>query len=324
MRFVVYGAGAIGGVVGGRLFQHGHDVTLIARGEHLQKIGAEGLRIESPAGSVTLPIDSAAGPDSVSWTGEEMVLLTVKGQDSVGALAALRLAAPPSVSIACLQNGVANEQEALRRFANVYGVSVISPTEHTEPGLVRAWSHPVVGSYDIGRYPSGRDAIAESFAKAFNESGMASVVRHDIMRWKYMKLVMNMGNAAFALFGRSEAAKEVAEAARNESREVLDVAGISYASTEEDPDRRAETFPVGEIEGASYPGGSTAQSLARSQGSVETDLINGEIVLLGRLHGVPTPINERLQHWMATANAAGVAPGTMNLGDFMAEVSQHR
>ena len=45
MRFVVYGAGAIGGVVGGRLAQHGHDVVLIARGDHHDAIRDDGLRL---------------------------------------------------------------------------------------------------------------------------------------------------------------------------------------------------------------------------------------------------------------------------------------
>ena len=51
MRLVVYGAGAVGGVVGGRLFQHGHDVVLVARGEHQRAIAARGLTIEWPEGS---------------------------------------------------------------------------------------------------------------------------------------------------------------------------------------------------------------------------------------------------------------------------------
>ncbi|MFI5053850.1 MAG: 2-dehydropantoate 2-reductase N-terminal domain-containing protein, partial [Acidimicrobiia bacterium] len=48
MRYVVYGAGAIGGVVGGRLAQHGHDVVLIARGGHHDALHDAGLRVESP------------------------------------------------------------------------------------------------------------------------------------------------------------------------------------------------------------------------------------------------------------------------------------
>ena len=50
MRFVIFGAGAIGGVIGGRLFEHGHDVVLVARGEHARVLQRDGLRLESPDG----------------------------------------------------------------------------------------------------------------------------------------------------------------------------------------------------------------------------------------------------------------------------------
>src|SRR4051812_43016153 len=48
VRFVVYGAGAVGGVVGARLFQSGADVVLVARGPHHDVIGSDGLRLEAP------------------------------------------------------------------------------------------------------------------------------------------------------------------------------------------------------------------------------------------------------------------------------------
>lgn len=319
MRFVVYGAGAIGGVVGARLFEHGHDVTLIARGEHLRTIQAVGLRVDSPGGSVTLSIPAAAGPAEIEWRGDEAVLLCVKGQDTVAALDDLRLAAPPSVAVFCLQNGVANEREALRRFPHVHSVTVMSPTGHLEPGVVQAWSHPVAGIFDVGRYPSGTDGADEAFALAFEASSMVSVPRPDVMRWKYAKLLMNLGNAVQALFGPADRAEDVTRAARSEGRAVFDAAGIDCATPEEDRERRGDILQIGEVAGADRGGGSTWQSLARGQGSVETDLLNGEITLLGRLHGVPTPINERLQRWMAAANAAGAAPGEADLAAFLAE-----
>ena len=51
----------------------------------------------------------------------------------------------------------------------------------------------------------------------------------------------------------------------------------------------ADAPPAGR--GVRAPGGSSTQSLARGTGSIETDYLNGEIVLLGRLHGVPVPAN---------------------------------
>ena len=58
MRFVIFGAGAIGGVVGARLHQSGHDVALIARGAHYEVIRERGLTLETPAGSAVFEIAS--------------------------------------------------------------------------------------------------------------------------------------------------------------------------------------------------------------------------------------------------------------------------
>ena len=56
MRFVIYGAGAVGGVIGGRLSEHGHDVVLIGRGRQLAAVREHGLRVESPGGSTTVQL----------------------------------------------------------------------------------------------------------------------------------------------------------------------------------------------------------------------------------------------------------------------------
>src|SRR4030095_12285176 len=62
MRFIIYGAGAVGGVIGGRLFQAGQDVTLIARGEHLRALQDRGLTLAAPAETVTLAVPAVATP----------------------------------------------------------------------------------------------------------------------------------------------------------------------------------------------------------------------------------------------------------------------
>ncbi len=75
-----------------------------------------------------------------------------------------------------------------------------------------------------------------------------------------------------------------------EAESCYRAAGIAYAS-ESDVWNRAR----GVLNGVRTLGDSSWQSLARATGSIETDFLNGEIVLLGRLHGVPTPLNARLQ-----------------------------
>src|SRR5687767_8537457 len=122
MRFVVLGAGAVGGVVGGRLAQHGHDVLLIARGAHYEAIKNDGLRIESPDEAITLPVPVVDSPSRISWTSDDVLLLATKTQDTEAALGALAEVAPHTLPIFCAQNSVANERMATHTFANVYGV----------------------------------------------------------------------------------------------------------------------------------------------------------------------------------------------------------
>src|SRR5205823_2867017 len=137
MRFVIYGAGGIGGVIGARLHQSGHDVILIARGKHHEAIAKEGLRLQSADEDVTLDIPVADHPSGVELSGDDVVILGMKSQDTQAALEALFDVAPRGIAVACAQNGVANERAALRLFENVYGICVMCPTSYTEPGIVQ-------------------------------------------------------------------------------------------------------------------------------------------------------------------------------------------
>jgi 2-dehydropantoate 2-reductase len=312
MRFVVYGAGAIGGVVGGRLAEHGHDVALIARGAHHDAIRDAGLRVESPSGSTTVRLPVVDTPAGVEFRADDVVLLCVKSQDTEAALRALAAVAPPEVAVVCLQNGVANERAALRMFANVYGVCVVCPAVHLEPGVVEANAAPIAGILDVGRYPGGVDAITEDVAGAFAGSTFASEARPDIMRWKYAKLLNNLGNALDALCGPEARGGDLIRLARAEGNACLDAAGIERVSREDDAARRGDLFPWGGPASRSRAGSSSWQSLARGQGSIEADYHNGEIVLLGRVHGIPTPVNELLQQLANRAAREGWPPGTLN------------
>jgi 2-dehydropantoate 2-reductase len=311
LRFVIHGAGAIGGVVGGRLHQSGHDVLLIARGAHYRAIARDGLRLESPEESVVLDIAVAEHPSAVAWREDDVVLLSTKTQDTAGALAALADVAPTQVPIVCVQNGVENERLALRTFANVYGALVMAPTAHLEPGVVQAYSTPLSGGIDVGRYPDGIDATAEQVTAALAVSRFSSLTRPQIMRWKYAKLLTNLGNVTQALFGEDADDGELTGPAREEGRAALRAAGIDFASEEEDAERRGDLLRLGDIAGRERGGGSTWQSFTRGAASIETDYLNGEIVLLGRLYGVPTPVNELLCALARRALAEGARPGDL-------------
>jgi 2-dehydropantoate 2-reductase len=319
MRFVVYGAGAIGGVVGARLHQSGHDVTLIARGAHLAAIRRDGLTVLTPEDRLVLRIAAAGGPGKVQWRGDEVVLLAVKSQDTDGALGALRDAAGRGVSVVCLQNGVENERRALRLVERVYGATVMAPTAHLEPGVVEAYGTAVSGMIDVGRYPAGVDRLAEQIVAAFGESRITARAVPDTMRLKYAKLLLNLANAVDALCGAGDATAELIQRARAEGEAALAAAGIAFLDEDvSDLWGRWERIGVGEIAGRPRAGSSTWQSLQRGAGSLETDYLNGEIVLVGRLHGVPTPVNAALCTAAARAVRDRATPGSVPVADVLA------
>jgi 2-dehydropantoate 2-reductase len=295
MRFVIFGAGAIGGVVGGRLHQAGHEVALIARGKHYEAILDRGLTVEDPGASVVLQIPVVDSPRGLAWRGEEVVMLATKSQDTANALAALRSSAPVGTPVVCLQNGVENERVALRLFDSVYAAVVMTPTAHLEPGIVQAYGTRISGVIDVGRYPSGVDDRCEAITAALGESDFSSKARPDIMRFKYAKLLDNLFNAVDAICEPGPALGEVIWRAQEEARAALRAAGVEFVAEEvNDVRTRWQQLDVQPIAGRERAGSSTRQSLTRGAPSLETDYLNGEVVLLGRLHGIATPVNTAL------------------------------
>jgi 2-dehydropantoate 2-reductase len=317
-RYVVYGAGAVGGVVGARLFQAGHEVALIARGTHLEAIRRDGLRLITPTEDVTQRIPAAGDPAELEIGRDgDVVLLCVKSQDTVGALEALRMAGADPVAIVCLQNGVENERAVLRRFPEVYGAVVIAPTNHLEPGVVEASGAKLSGFINVGRYPSGADARAREIAAALDGAQFASRAVEDVMRLKYAKLLLNLGNVIGALFRESAERDDLRSRVIAEGEAVLTAAGIAHDDPDVDRGHQHAAIGVADIPGRPRAGSSSWQSLARGTGAIETDYLNGEISLLGRMHGVPTSANDALCR-LANAHARrGGGPGELDAADVL-------
>jgi 2-dehydropantoate 2-reductase len=313
MRCVVFGAGAVGGVIGAALHQAGGDVVLVARGAHLEAIRRDGLLFETPDKSARLRILAVGGPGEIAWRRDDVVLLCVKSQDTVGALDALVAAAGDEVPVVCAQNGVANEPTAARRVAHVHGMHVILPSNHIEPGAVQAQSRKALGILDLGRWPRGTDGVDEAVAGALEKAGFSARPDPDIMRWKRAKLLMNLNNALEACCGARADAADLARRARDEAIACFRAAGLAFASDEEVGARRADHLQLAPVRGQRRGGGSSWQSLARATGSIETDYLNGEIVLLGREHGIPTPVNRALQEAANRMSRERAAPASLSV-----------
>ncbi len=316
MRYIVYGAGSIGGVIGARLFEQGSDVVLIARGDHLAAIRRAGLVLQSPLGSVTLRVPAVAHPSEIAFRrSEDVVLLATKTQDSAQALDDLRGAAGCEIPVLCLQNGVASARIALRRFERVAGAMTMLPSAHLRAGVVQAFSAPVPGIVDVGRFPADADPLVAAVSADLRRAGFHSEMRPDILRWQYGKLLDNLKNALQALCGPDADYGDLVLDLRTEAESCYRAAGIAYASESELRNRARGVLNLGRIDGLARPGDSSWQSLARAAGSIESDFLNGEITLLGRLHGVPTPLNARLQDLANRCAHERRRPASMALDD---------
>jgi 2-dehydropantoate 2-reductase len=321
MRIIIVGAGAVGGVVAANLAMAGTSVVAVARGEHARVMRESGLRYESPGGTriVELPVATSVG--EIDVTHDDVFMLGVKSQDTAGVLNDLRAAGVTDQPIVCMQNGVDNERRALRLFPNVYGICVMLPADHLSPGVVRVWTAPSSGLLDVGRYPHGADDLSVQLAATLEAATFGSIPRDDIMSWKYRKLLMNLGNAVEAVCGRDGIGGRLGEMVRSEGETVLASAGITVVNAEDDQTRRGDALriqPVGDEQRRA--GGSSWQSLRRGTGTIETDYLTGEIVLLGRLHGVPTPANSALQDLAARMARTGEPPASRTGDDVLKSI----
>lgn len=247
-RYVVFGAGAVGGVIGATPFEHGHDVVLIARGEHLSALRTHGLRLRQPDRTVTHAIPAVGSPDELGLGADDVVILAMKSQHTAAAIEMLARHAPPTTNVVCAQNGVENERIASRSFEQVYAMAVVLPATHLVPGEVIQHSR-VVGTLDLGLYPRGLDHTAEQICADLNASGLSSSPQEAVMRAKYGKLLTNLGNIIDAACGSIAWQSDILAAAYEEGARCLDAAGIEYETAEEQA-RRAPRAPVISCRGA--------------------------------------------------------------------------
>jgi 2-dehydropantoate 2-reductase len=313
MRFIIYGAGGIGSIIGGHLFRTGHDAVLVGSEKHVDAIRASGLRLLTPDETHTLriPAYKTAG-ELAPFSEGDIVILTVKSQHTAACLGQLKNAgAPRSLPIFCAQNSITNEPMATRVFDNVYGVMLNMPAIYLTPGEV---IHPITGNggfLEVGKYPSGYDALAEGVVSALCDAGFAARINTTVMRVKAAKTLINLNNALEAITDAKGDAEAYNRAARAEAETVWRHAGIEWEDYAEYENRSKGIRGVNKMpkghEGVKRS--STWQSMVKATGNTEAEAINGDIVKLGRTLGIPTPYNETLWRIAEDMAKKGEKPG---------------
>jgi 2-dehydropantoate 2-reductase len=314
---VIFGAGAVGSLVGARLHEAGVNVRLIGREGHIDAIRTKGLLVKGRDESrlVQLPATTTlAGP-------ADLILLTVKSQDVQDACRAIA-SVHSDATVVTMQNGVRSDGEAadiLGRDRVVGCVLNISAT-YLEPGVVE---QNTPGLFQVGApFPESKARVDDVLA-VLNLAIKTEPVP-DIARSRWTKLMANLNNAIMAITGlpigkalRHPGLTRLSIATIREGVKTAQLGGFGLDQT-----RRARTFRLmstlpmplsylafsGRLAGNFPPdstyGPSTLQSLQRGSSS-ELDYLNGEIVTLGERIRRPTPYNAGLLEQGRAAFATG-------------------
>jgi len=309
VRFLVFGAGAIGSVFGGFLRRAGHDVTLVGRHDHMAVIAERGLRISGIWGDhqiTGLPTHESIA--EVAGERFDAVFLSVKSYDTETAMTQLvevpLAGEPPVVS---LQNGLGNV-ETIARFVGAkrtIGGRVIFGVVVDEPGHCRVTVYAeevMLGTIEPDASLSG---IIESLAKIISAAGIPTLPTDRIHAYLWAKILYNCSlNPTATLlethYGELIEHEETREILRRVVREVYAVAAARQVEMLVPTAEAYDKVLVGRLVPATYDHHPSMLQDIRAGRRTEIDALNGMIVRYGRECGIATPANDLLTFLIRT------------------------
>ncbi|MCM6775470.1 2-dehydropantoate 2-reductase [Nocardia sp. CDC159] len=306
-RVTVLGAGSIGIFVGGKLAAAGADVTFVGRPRVCEAIAATGLRLTDLDGGDDRVAASgfhvATEPDSAATA--DLVLVTVKSGQTADAAKQLIGRVHPGTVVLSLQNGIGNDtviRETVPSCVVLAGMVMCNVVQH-EGGRFHRGS--------AGGLAVADDPALERFVPLFRRAGLALDRHADLRPVQWGKLLLNLNNPINALSGRT-LREELSERdyrrclslAQSEALAVMHRARIRPARlTLLPPELLARLLTVPDAVFDRVAGqvlaidpmarSSMADDLALGR-KTEISWLCGEIVNLGRMVGLPTPVNARL------------------------------
>jgi 2-dehydropantoate 2-reductase len=308
MRIAVFGAGAIGGLLGARLAASGADVTFIARGPHLAAMQANGVRLRS--GGETITVHPRCLADAAEAGEQDYVIVTLKAHSLPAAAPQVARMMGERSALVTGINGVPywyfyglegpfrdRRIEAVDPGGRLWdvlppeqviGCVVYPAAEVVEPGVIE---HSYGDRFSLGEPDGSRSERVERLSKTLIGAGFKAPVRPRIRDEIWVKLWGNMtfnpvSALTMATLDRITGAPDlraVCRAMMLEGRAVGEALGARFAI---DIEKR--------IDGAAEVGEhktSMLQDLERGR-PMEIDALLGAVVELGGMAGVPMPISE--------------------------------
>jgi 2-dehydropantoate 2-reductase len=304
------GAGSIGGYFGGMLARGGNDVTLVARGAHLNAIRRHGLRVATDHQQFLLPCPAQvqATDDPARVGSVDLVLLTVKAYHNATAIPAMRPLVGAGTAVLVLQNGVDSYQavaQALGSQKVLPGAAYIEASL-PQPGVVRQTGSvvrivfgeveavPWAGGIPANPRADNRDSCrGRRIQQTLEGSGIPALFTTDIYQSLWSKFLFIATLAGVTSLSRQPLAELLP---RPEWRRVV-VACLR------------EIEAVGRASGVGLDSQIVEQTLTYMEGSLEQmyasmhadlmagrplelEALNGAVVRAGARTGVPTPIND--------------------------------
>jgi 2-dehydropantoate 2-reductase len=326
MNIVVFGAGAVGSVLGGLLALQKHDVLLVSREHHAAAIAENGgLRLRSTTGDYFVHLRASTRLDAADLREGACVLITVKSYDTEACVEQLAsLEPPPGLPIVCFQNGIDNEEIVLKRFENVYGGVCRMTCSMIQGGNA---SFRCFGRVLVGKYPKGSDALARNLVKSFEAAGCQSCASRTIANDKWLKLAVNTQSTFHAIIdSRDHEANEFYElkvAILEEAKRVLKAHKVRPRSCD------GKDMTIDEIitelrrpRAPRHSSGmkvrnSTWQNLYLKRDRIENASFHGPIIELGRKYSVPVTHNEVALELVEKCHREQLGPGALRLSDVL-------
>lgn len=290
MRIAFMGSGGLGGYFGARLCKGGADVHFIARGQHLQVMRNEGLRIEGPEPIHIPRVNATDDPATVGVV--DFVMLCVKLWDTEAALQQMRPLVGAGTTIISFQNGVLKDQylRAVYDESQVMGGVGYVATTIDRPGVIRQtgpMQRLLFGEFDGSRSPRGQALLEACLA-----GGIKAELSENILREIWQKYVFLVGLSATTTtirkpIGPIRENPQTRAFLRDVMREVV-VVGRAYGV--DLPENYADVRLQLADDVAHDMTSSMHHDLERGN-PLEVRWLSGGVVELGQRKGVPTPLN---------------------------------